>query len=384
MMEPAETTPHIRADPELKESWKLVLEKETEDEGVVQRVTGEDFEHRRVPYLVAAPIMYILALYVLAKKLPLKVINLIAGLLPIKIREAIPFELKASPKINTLWVDALGTSGRYLRKYNPTCRALHFVYNYDREDARDRLDHFWLGNCNAQAVRNRKKIAKELLKQEIRQQAHRRSGKIRILSLASGSAQAVIQAIAELKDEVLAEAYLVDRDPAALSMATALANRHEVDDRLITRKTSVGRVARIGSEYEPHVVEMIGFLDYIRDEKARKYFKRIYGVLPAGGVFLTCNIFYNFEWPFTQFVVDWPMRYRSPKDILDLLKAADFKRRRVVCEPQKIHGIGIGRKFVQNQRNGEPPARQREFQLPRKVAEPVPKAARKPAGAHAR
>jgi hypothetical protein len=290
-------------------------------EAEVFTVSGDNYETRVLPYYFIAPVMWILALYVSAKNQLFRLFGV-------------------DSNANSVFFDRPKTGCRYLRKHSPTSRVLHFLYNYESADAHDILDHFWLSNCNAQAVRNRKKLAKSLLEHEIRKQASN-SNAVRILSLASGSAQAVIESVAETKNEAMTKVMLVDIDPAALSIATAMAHRYGIADRLQTRQTSIGRVSRIGHEFEPDIVEMIGFLDYLSDAKAEKYFDRIFGVLESGGSFLTCNIHHNFEMPFIHFVADWPMIYRRPERILRLLKEAGFKAR-VAKEPHEIHGIATG------------------------------------------
>ena len=91
---------------------------------------------------------------------------------------------------------------------------------------------------------------------------------------------------------------------------------------------------------------MIGFLDYRPRVKAIALISRIREYLPDGGFFLTCNIHHNREKIFLDWVLLWPMIYRTDAEFADLCVEGGFApdNVRLIYEPFKIHGIAVCKK----------------------------------------
>ena len=103
---------------------------------------------------------------------------------------------------------------------------------------------------------------------------------------------------------------------------------------------------RVCREFRPHIIEMVGFLDYMSKNKAIKLINRIKDYLPKGGIFLTCNINKNREKIFLDWVMLWPMIYRSESQFAELLLQGGFSPESIdiLYEPFRIHGIGVCQK----------------------------------------
>lgn len=247
----------------------------------------------------------------------------------------------------SLLFDRPDSGGRLLKENSATWYALHYLYNFREIGTKDWLDYFWTKNLlNAKAVRNRLKIVKSQLRKNILRQAENHQT-IRILSLASGSAQGLIQVLSELKDnkDFAVNAVLVDHDPEALEMAAELARQQNVRDLIRCREESVFRtVYKLPDRPSPHLVQMIGLLDYLEDSKAVKMMQKIQSGLKKGGAFMTCNIFDNLERPFVRDVSEWEMIYRKPEDLIRMADQAGFSYTEVVVEPIEIHGVAISHK----------------------------------------
>jgi len=286
------------------------------------------FEKNRLPYILALPIIWLLTLWVMVKKFVYRRLG------------------KTNPKINTFWFDGLGLSPRKVKENATSWQALDEIYNYQfgqRNGIGGLIDDFWEGMLNCQAVRNRLKIVKRELKQAILQ--FNNSKEVRILSLAAGSAQAVIETMAELQSEgIYIRTLLVDIDQTALDYAMQLAKLHCVSGQIKTVKASVAWVYRISRDFQPHIIEMVGLLDYIPREKAIKLVKKIQRSLVNKGIFLTCNIVSNFECHFLKWVVNWPMIYRTPSELVEIVREAGFSDYRLIFEPLKIHCFAIAQK----------------------------------------
>ena len=287
-----------------------------------------EFETRRWPYYLALPVMWLLTIWVMAKKAVYKLFG------------------KPGPKISTLWFDGLGLSCRKLKENAASWRALDETYNYQfgsHNGLGGLVDDFWEGMLNCQAVRNRLK----LVKQEIRQAILRFSDheEVRVFSLAAGSAQGVIEVMAELKAQnIKIRTLLVDIDPTALSYAQELAKRYGVADQIEMVRANVAQVARISRNFQPQVIEMIGLLDYIPQNKAIRLVRKIHESLRTKGIFLTSNINHNVEQCFLQWGINWQLIYRSPEELAEIVSEAGFSDFRLIYEPLKIHGLVIAQK----------------------------------------
>lgn len=286
------------------------------------------FEKRRWPYMLTMPVSWLLTLWVMAKKAVRRWLG------------------QPDPPINTFWFDGLGLSNRAIKEGAASWKALDIIYNHpfgQKKSVGGLADDFWIGMMNAQAVRNRLK----LIKQEIRRAILRfnNSSEVRLLSLAAGSAQGVIEVMAELKAQgITVRSLLLDIDQSALDYTLELATRHGVADQIAAVKTSVTHVLKVSRDFRPQIIEMLGLLDYIPQDKAIRLVGKIWESLEAKGIFLTCNIGHNLERHFLTWVINWPMLYRTPAALAAIVTAAGFSDYRLIYEPCKIHCLVIAQK----------------------------------------
>jgi hypothetical protein len=92
------------------------------------------------------------------------------------------------------------------------------------------------------------------------------------------------------------------------------------------------------------VVEMMGFLDYIKEDDAVSLLSKIREALEPNGFLITCNISPNIEQYFLTCFINWPMVYRSPKEFSEIANKAGFKKYRLIYEPLKVHGLLVTQK----------------------------------------
>ncbi len=210
-----------------------------------------------------------------------------------------------------------------------------------RNDLEGWLTKFWVGRMeNRQAVTNRKKLVTYLLAREIKKQENPR-----ILSIASGSAEAVIGAIQKCPDKNV-QVLLTDVNQEALDNAMKAAREAGLADCFQVRRCSYNRARTIMPKFQPNIVEMVGFLDYLTDRQAKKLFKSIRKHISSEGVFLTCNIIPNPEKIFLDWVLLWPMIYRSVKKMVANINDSGFSKNKtsIYLEPLGIHQVAVLRK----------------------------------------
>ena len=250
------------------------------------------------------------------------------------------------PKINTFFFDGMGLACRKVKEYATTWRAMEIIYNHvfpKKLILGGVLDEFYWHGMNCQALRNRYKLVKKELRKAISEFSNEKE--IKIMSLACGAGQALIEVVAEFKNKnIFVRAKLVDFSAEALEHAKKLAEQYGVADRIEYSQVNIDDNENYFKNFKPKIVEMLGFLDYVEQDKAINFVKKIYNILPKGGKLITCNIAPNVEQYFLKWVIDWPMFYRRPKDLLEIGQQSGFADYHVIYEPMKIHGLLIAKK----------------------------------------
>lgn len=220
---------------------------------------------------------------------------------------------------------------------------LWFFKPSGRHTLRDWVERYWWGIRNAQAVRNRLRLVRRELDRASREVASLRRRPLHLVSLASGSARAVIETVACLRARgTPAVATLIDLDPEALRAGEALAARLGVERWIRGVCASVSHMEKV-LDAPPDLVEMVGFLDYRPDHRAVSLIRRIHRILEPGGWFITANILPNAEQHSLKIVIDWPMIYRRPEELGALLLQGGFVPEVVTIrvEPQRIHAVSV-------------------------------------------
>ncbi len=293
-----------------------------------------EFEKLVWPYRLMVPALFVAGAYVQLKKAAFR---FVWG------REYVPH--------TNLWlVDGASLNSRKVKDGAARWQALDAVYNFRRGEgntlATRIIDGYWLHIRNAQAARNRLKIVKRELQAAVRRIAATKvdGGPVRVLSLAAGSGQGVIESVAELQRAgIRCEVLLVDKDDSALAHAGALARLHSVT--IVTRKGDAVFFNRELHGFEPDIIEMCGLMDYLRDTTAVALIRKIRRYLRLDGFFLTCHIHPNAESYFLRHVVDWSMLYRTRPQLADLLVEGGFLGARLHTEPHQIHSIAVAQKI---------------------------------------
>jgi SAM-dependent methyltransferase len=171
---------------------------------------------------------------------------------------------------------------------------------------------------------------------------------VKIVSLASGSAQAVVEAVQRYGKP--AHVKLLDSDPTALEASKKIVEQAGLSDQFEIIKTRIDprTIRRHCKDFNPGIIEMVGLMDYFNDAWAAKVIDEVKSCLMDGGLYLTCNIAPNPEKLFLDWVLLWPMIYRAPEEWRDILLQGwfakdEFKRNqiRIIYDPFKIHGLAF-------------------------------------------
>jgi len=273
------------------------------------------------------PIMFILILWVAFKKII----------------------LGSKLKINTFWFDGISPICHKIKENAMRWKALDITYNYKFKKDNTfvtRITDYWLNTKNAQAVRNRLKLVKKELRKEIQNLSDKKS-EIRLLSIAAGSAQGVIETMSEFKQKgILIKAVFLDLDSTAIEYSRQMAQKFEIVNQITFINKSAKELEEAVGYFKPNIIEMVGFLDYRPREKAINLIEKINRILASNGVALISNIASNAERYFLYEVMNWPMIYRSANELAYVIIQGGFepKKCNIIYEPFNIQGIAICRK----------------------------------------
>ncbi|HVB20085.1 MAG TPA: class I SAM-dependent methyltransferase family protein [Candidatus Paceibacterota bacterium] len=312
-----------------------VIKRPLHEQRIQESSTEETLEYERLawPYRLALPMMFLFAVYVHLKKVFLKLFGI-------------------KPAVNIWLFDGVSINGHRVKEGAAQWSALDAVYNFKQGEGGNifsrAVDSFWLNIRNAQAVRNRLILVKQQLKVAILDAARERHNgePIRILSLAAGAAQGVIEVVADLFPRGIAlGVVLIDQDSIALAHALKLAKRYGIGHLFQPIRGDVRFFDRnLGGQFSPEIIEMCGLMDYLRSGIATRLIRKIYRALPPGGTFLTCHIHPNAESYFLRHVVDWKMLYRTLEEFGDILVEGEFLNPSFFTEPLGIHSVAVAKK----------------------------------------
>lgn len=244
-----------------------------------------------------------------------------------------------------------GKRAKTVHEHATTHKALEVIYSFNHKLNFEKgiLDgffaHFWLKTNNAKALRNRLRLVKKELENAI----HSLNKKeIRILNLACGSNRAVIEMVGKHKDNFNFEIFGVDKNQSAIEDAKKLCNVFDITHLTKWQQDTISCFLNKNKNNPKFdIVEMVGFLDYMDNDKVIELFNKIHSILTRDGIFFTSNVKDNPERKFVTEVVGWPgLIFRNESDLIRLITKSKFKESdiRIIYEPQNIHGVIVARK----------------------------------------
>lgn len=269
------------------------------------------------------------------------------------------------PEEATIWYDKAHPLGKRARNGVTTSEALDIIYSIlvalrQPRTWGERLIRFWLDQPEGQAVRNRLRLTYKALLDEFKQLWQEGRGRseenaIRVLSLACGSAQATIEALAEFLrryPDARISLSLVDLSESSLRRALRLAEARRVADHLqiirVNLKDFVSDAVNRKRTWD--VVEMVGFLDYRSVKSLVWICSQVRQILRAGGLATLAHI-HPSPWAFVvRWVINWPLLVRRrPSRFRALLWKAGFHKNEVqlVTEPNGIYSVALCRRVAE-------------------------------------
>lgn len=237
-----------------------------------------------------------------------------------------------------------------------THEAIETLYKFgEPENSKTFLQKFfhyvWFSTDNPKAVRNRLRLVTRELKRAIKDLLLQER-KVKILSIAAGSARAVLDAISidDLKSKrpSIIVTFL-DKNPEANKYSQQLVSGrnypYDYQFRWIV-DTANNFPLHFKKDDKANIIEIVGLLDYFENDAVEKLFRSVFNGLEDGGTFITSNIVDNRERKFVTKVAGWKMIYKKPEDFFEIAKKVGFKPYNITIlyEPLRIHFVMIAKK----------------------------------------
>ncbi len=233
-----------------------------------------------------------------------------------------------------------------VRRYSKSWKALDPIYNHEFGkdlSLRGYFTDWWYRHRACQSVRNRLVLTEVVLTDKILE-VYRDKGSVRLLSIACGAAQGVINVISNLKKQgINVQVTLVDFDLNALKYAKDIASKKGVSSLFTTKQVNMFRNFKV-VKGEFDIVEMVGFLDYLDKNKSKELISYVRKeLLSLNGYFITANIMFNLDWLFVRWNINWWMIYRTSSQFIKILKTSGFLQENVILmkEVHKVHCIAV-------------------------------------------
>ena len=253
------------------------------------------------------------------------------------------------PKKYVFEASFFNRGSRYMREIQEnsgTGQALHVMYLL--RTSRQRLgwlEHYWTNIPISQAVQNRAFLVRQCIGEILRGRCRHR-----ILELAAGLAEPVLWGVAD-HPKACEAILLTDLAQAPLEQAQSIA-RHELQLRCEVEckrlnLLNLEKVKQTIRQFQPTIVEVIGYIDYLEDERAVRFLRAIFEEMKVGSTLITGNVLpiSRAQRLFIEQAYRWPsMHYRDIGALQRLLVAAGFTNPEIRLEPNRIFAIAIARR----------------------------------------
>ena len=219
-------------------------------------------------------------------------------------------------------------------------RAMEIIY--ENKEPRNFIDRMAVRNgAFPMAIRNRKKMVNKLLRGLF--DRHSGEERITVVSVGSGPGTHVIDAMADHDHDEI-HAHCIDLDSDAFEFGRMHKEEHGLSHRVCYIEGDA-RSVREHVSVPPHIVKMIGLLEYLNDEECVEMFRVMYGALRPGGTLITHGLVdsHGMDW-FLKKAFDWDVVYRTGDHVVRLLREALFDHFEVNTEPMGIYPIVAAKK----------------------------------------
>ena len=231
-----------------------------------------------------------------------------------------------------------------------SAQAVEIVYTFRERQKNGQtkaMDNFWFDFLlNTRALRNRMILVKRVIASLIQKVSENKEA-VNILSLGCGSTRAVLETVASLSESKNIFLKLIDINRSAIRISKNLAHSLNLDINKISWEIGKAELVRdYCCDFHPDIVEVVGLLDYFPTERAVNLISLVKEVIAPNGWLICGNIIPNLESKFVQKGIGWPMIYRKPNELREVVAKGGFplNQIQIVVEPLHIHAVAVAQK----------------------------------------
>jgi SAM-dependent methyltransferase len=198
--------------------------------------------------------------------------------------------------------------------------------------------------CFPMAIRNRKKLVTKTIAELVRK--HAQASCVVIVGVGAGPGTNIQEGILQSGiDKFKVAAYLIDMDSDAFEYGKEAAKKRGLDEQVHFIQGDARGITKHVPNIAPHIVKMIGILEYLNDDQVLDLFEAMHKTMAPGGSIITHSIedVYNTR-PFLKRVLNWHVYTRTPQHATQLLERAGFSGVVAKAEPMGIYTILVAQK----------------------------------------
>ncbi len=198
--------------------------------------------------------------------------------------------------------------------------------------------------CFPIAIRNRKRLVTKTIADLVKQYAGQ--GCVVIVGVGAGpgtNTQEGILLSGVEKQKVAA--YLIDMDSEAFEYGREAAKQRGLSESVHFIQGDAREIHKHVPNIAPHIVKMIGILEYLNDDQVAELFRILHEAMAPGGAIVTHSIedVYNTR-PFLQRVLNWHIYTRTPEHVTQILERSGFRDTFARPEPMGIYTVLVAKK----------------------------------------
>lgn len=224
-------------------------------------------------------------------------------------------------------------------------RAMEIIY--ENAEPLNRLDALSCRyNPFPMALRNRKRYVTKRIA-ELIQEYEQKTDHIYIVGVGAGPGTNTQEGI--LKSGVDKEkitAYLIDKDTDAFDYGLRAAKGRGLEGRVHYVEGDALEIKKhLPKGIRPHIVKMIGIVEYLTDAQLKEILQPVYEVLVPGGALITHSLVdaHN-SGPFLRRILNWHVHTRTEEAATQLIREAGFTSMDSFTTPMKIYSVITARK----------------------------------------
>lgn len=213
-------------------------------------------------------------------------------------------------------------------------------YIYANEEPVDAIDKQALrDNPLSIGSRNRRRIVTAKLTELIAK--YRSEPQVVLLGVGAGPGRHIQAAIKESKIPLdCVEAYLIDLDDDAFDFGMTLAKQAGIARCVNFIQGDARQINEVLPQVSPHIVKLVGLVEYLSDEEIVEMLKSIHHVMADGGSLITHGLIDAYKTKrFLTRVFDLTHRHRDAAHMETLLRSAGYRPVDCTLEPSGVYPI---------------------------------------------